>query len=80
MLAADLGELAMLLEAHGEAAFIPALERAVHFRRFRATDVASILAAGTGVQQITPVGDALIIELPHVPLRPLSAYATSELS
>jgi transposase len=79
-LAADLGELAMLLGAHGREAFLPALERAVHFGRFRATDVASILAAGTGVQQITPAGGALIIELPKVPVRPLSAYATSELS
>jgi transposase len=79
-LAGDLPELAMLLGAHGPDAFIPALERAVHFGRFRASDVASILAAGPGVQQITPAGDALIIELPQVSTRPLSAYATSELS
>jgi len=79
-LAADLVELAMLLGAHGREAFIPALERAVHFGRFRASDVASILAAGTGVQQITPAGGALIIELPHVSVRSLSAYQTSELS
>jgi hypothetical protein len=79
-LAGDLPELAMLLGAHGEDAFVPALERAIHFGRFRASDVASILAAGTGVQQITPVGEALIIELPQVSVRPLSAYATSELS
>jgi hypothetical protein len=52
----------------------------IYFGRFRASDVASILAAGAGVQQITPVGDALIIELPQVSVRPLSAYATSELS
>jgi hypothetical protein len=79
-LATDLSELAMLLGAHGKDAFLPALERAVHFGRFRASDVASILAAGSGVQQVTPAGEALIIELPQVPVRPLSAYATSELS
>lgn len=79
-LAGDLTELAMLLGAHGSDALLPALERAVHFRRFRASDVASILSAGSGLQQITPVGDALIIELPQVSVRPLSAYATSELS
>ena len=79
-LATDLSELALLLGAHGKDAFVPALERAVHFGRFRASDVASILAAGIGVPQITPFGDALIIDLPQVSVRPLSAYATSELS
>jgi transposase len=73
-LAADLGELAALRAAHGDRALIAALERAVAFRRWRATDVRSILAAGAGTPQPRPAGDALVIELPTVPVRPLSAY------
>jgi transposase len=73
-LAADLGELAALRAAHGDRALIAALERAVAFRRWRATDVRSILAAGAGIPQPRPAGDALVIDLPTVPVRPLSAY------
>ena len=73
-LAADLDELAALRAAHGDAALAAALERAVAFRRWRAEDVRSILAAGTGAPQPRPAGDALVIELPKVPVRPLSAY------
>jgi transposase len=73
-LAADLDELAALGAAHGEAALTAALERAVTFRRWRAGDVRSILAAGAGTPQPRPAGDALVIELPTVPVRPLSAY------
>jgi hypothetical protein len=54
---------------------ISALERAVHFGRFRAHDVRSILAAGTGVARPTRPGEALIVDLPVVATRPLSAYA-----
>jgi transposase len=73
-LAADLGELAALRAAHGDQALVAALERAVTFRRWRAQDVRSILAAGTGTPQPRPAGDALVIELPTVPVRPLSDY------
>ena len=73
-LAADLGELAALRAAHGDQALTAALERAVAFRRWRAADVRSILAAGAGTPQPRPAGDALVIELPTVPVRPLSAY------
>jgi transposase len=73
-LAADLDELAALRAAHGDQALIAALERAVAFRRWRAADVRSILAAGAGTPQPRPAGDALVIELPKVPVRPLSAY------
>ena len=48
-LAPDLDELSALEAAHGKDALIAALERAVAFGRFRATDVLSILDAGTGV-------------------------------
>ncbi len=73
-LAADLYELAGLRAAHGDQALTAALERAVAFRRWRAADVRSILAAGAGTPQPRPAGDALVIELPTVPVRPLSAY------
>jgi transposase len=73
-LAADLDELAALRAAHGDQALTVALERAVAFRRWRAADVRSILAAGAGTPQPRPAGGALVIELPTVPVRPLSAY------
>jgi transposase len=73
-LASDLAELAALRAAHGDAALIAALERAVEFRRWRADDVRSILAAGAGAPQPRDPGDALVIELPTVPVRPLSDY------
>ncbi|MGH3407564.1 MAG: IS21 family transposase [Streptosporangiaceae bacterium] len=73
-LAADLAELAALRAAHGDQALTAALERAVAFRRWRAGDVRSILAAGAGIQQPRPAGDALVISLPRVPVRPLSDY------
>jgi hypothetical protein len=73
-LAADLDELAALRAAHGDQALTAALERAVAFRRWRAADVRSILAAGAGTPQPRAAGNALVIELPKVPVRPLSAY------
>ena len=44
----ELAELNTLAAAHGEQAFLDALARAVAFGRWRAADVRSILAAGTG--------------------------------
>jgi hypothetical protein len=46
----------------------------VAFRRWRAEDVRSILAAGAGVPWPRAAGNALVIELPRVPVRPLSDY------
>ena len=43
---------------------VAALRRAVAFRRFRAADVRSILAAGAGTPQPRPAGDALVLDLP----------------
>jgi len=74
-LAGDLDELAGLEAAHGRDALVAALERAIHFGRFRAHDIRSILAAGTGVSRPTRPGDALIVDLPATTTRPLSAYA-----
>ena len=77
-LGADLDELAALEAAHGRDALIAALERAVEFGRHRASDVRSILAAGTGVARPASPGDALVIPLPSVATRPLSDYAIGE--
>jgi transposase len=73
-LGSELEILLALGAAHGEQALIAALRRAVAFRRFRATDVRSILAAGAGAPQPRPAGDALILDLPVAPTRPLEAY------
>jgi transposase len=71
----ELEQLAALEAAHGHDALLAALERAVTFGRWRATDVRSILDAGAGTPQPRPAGDALVLELPVVPTRPLSDYA-----
>lgn len=71
-------ELALITDlerAHGRAALLAALERALAHRRFRAADVRAILAAGSGVQRLTPPGEALTVRLPVVPVRSLAAYA-----
>jgi hypothetical protein len=60
----DLEELACLEAAHGRAALVAALERAVAFGRFRAHDVRAILAAGTGVASPRGPGQAVIVPLP----------------
>jgi hypothetical protein len=73
-LASELEILLGLGAAHGTDALLAALHRAVAFRRFRATDVRSILAAGTGTPQPRPAGDALILDLPVAPTRSLDAY------
>jgi transposase len=73
-LGSELAELNTLAAAHGEQVFLDALARAVAFGRWRAADVRSILAAGTGTPQPTMAGDALVLELPRVPTRSLSDY------
>ena len=73
-LAQELEILLGLGAAHGEPALVAALRRAVAFRRFRAADVRSILAAGTGTPQPRPAGDALVLDLPTAPTRSLDAY------
>jgi transposase len=79
-LGTDLAELGTLRAAHGDEVFLAALERAVAFSRWRAGDVRSILAAGPGTADPRPAGDALVLELPVVPVRPLSDYAIGGLS
>jgi transposase/phage tail protein X len=80
-LAAELAELNTLRAAHGDQAFLDALDRAVAFSRWRAADVRSILAAGAGLPDpLASTGHALTIDLPEVPVRPLSAYAIGALA
>ena len=76
----ELAELNTLRAAHGEDAFAAALDRAVAFSRWRAADVRSILGAGAGLPATAAPGGALILELPAVPVRPLSDYAIGGLS
>jgi transposase len=76
----ELAELNTLRAAHGDAAFAAALDRAVAFCRWHAADVRSILAAGNGTADPRPAGDALILDLPVVPVRPLADYAIGTLS
>lgn len=74
-LSSELEILLALGAAHGHDALTAALTRAVAFRRFKAADVRSILAAGAGTPQPRPAGDALILDLPTAPTRSLDAYA-----
>ena len=76
----ELAELNTLRAAHGEQAFLDALDRAVAFGRWRAADVRSILAAGAGIADPRPAGDVLALDLPAVPVRPLAGYAIGALS
>ena len=74
-LATELAAIADLEAAHGREPLLAALERALVYRRFRAADVRSILAAGAGVPRGREPGERLAIALPSVPVRSLAAYA-----
>ena len=73
-LGSELAQINTLTAAHGEQAVLDALRRAVAFRRWRAGDVASILAAGSGVATPRAAGEALVLDLPVAPTRSLDAY------
>ena len=75
----ELAELAALEAAHGRDALVAALERAITFGRWRASGVRSILAAGAGIAQPTPPGQALVIELPATASRSLAAYRLDDI-
>ena len=77
-LPSELGTIVELERSHGREALLAALERALAYRRFRAADVRSILAAGPGVTRPTRAGTDLAAELPEVPVRSLAAYASGE--
>jgi len=74
-LGAELAGIADLERAHGREPLLAALERALAYRRFRAADIRSILAAGSGVPRHREPGEHLVIGLPAVPVRSLAAYA-----
>jgi transposase len=74
-LGTEIADVLTLERSHGRDALLAALERAVTFGRWRAADVRSILAAGTGVAIPQPAGQALVLTLPSVPTRSLADYA-----
>jgi transposase len=76
-LAREISQILTLQAAHGDTALVAALERAVEFGRWRADDVRSILAAAGAAPAPRPAGQALVLTLPQVPVRPLSDYAIS---
>jgi transposase len=71
----EIGEILTLQAAHGDTALLAALERAVEFGRWRADDLRSILAAAGAAPTPRDPGQALVLTLPSVPVRPLSDYA-----
>ena len=64
-----------LVPIWGNADVVRALSRATRFRRFKAADVRAILDAGRGLPSPVCAGQQLTLNLPVVPIRPLSAYA-----
>ncbi|MET0863301.1 MAG: IS21 family transposase [Nakamurella sp.] len=79
-LAAELDVLLALGAAHGTQALVDALARAVAFKRFRAADVRSILAAGASAPSPVPAGGALVLDLPVPPSATLAAYSLPALT
>jgi len=77
-LAAELADIAGLESSWGREPLLAALERATRFRRFKAQDVRTILAAGLVAPNPAPPGKPLNLQLPDVPIRPLSAYALEQ--
>ena len=71
----ELAVIVPLERSHGREALLAALERALAFRGFAASDVRSILAAGPAAPRLASAGEDLAVELPAVPVRPLAAYA-----
>ncbi len=74
-LPSEIEQILTLQAAHGTDALLAALQRAVTFRRWRAADVRSILAATGAAPTPRPAGHALVLTLPTVPTRSLADYA-----
>ena len=66
--------VADLLPAHDHADIARALTRATRFGRFKAADVAAILAIGPALPEPADAGDAVVVELPAVEVRSFDAY------
>jgi transposase len=77
-LSGDIDVLLDLHAAHGDEAFLAAVHRAVVFKRWRAADVRSILAAGAGSPTPRDRGQALILDLPSLTPRSLNDYAITD--
>ncbi len=77
-LGSELEELAAMEAIYGREPLMAAMARAREFSRFRAADVRSVLAAGKGAPRHAEPGEALVVDLPKVPTRPLVAYAADE--
>jgi len=73
-LATELAAICELEAAWGRESLVAALERAVTFRRFRASHIRSILDTGNAAPVVVAQGDALVLDLPAVPVRSLDAY------
>lgn len=78
-LSSELEDIVSLEALWGRAALLAALERASMFRRFKAQDVRSILAAGTAPAMVPP-GELLDVAAPEATTRGLDAYALERLS
>jgi hypothetical protein len=74
-LESELRAIVELVAIWGRDAVSGALGRATRFRRFKATDVRAILEAGRGLPTPVRPGQQLWLDLPVVPVRPLTAYA-----
>jgi hypothetical protein len=74
-LESELARIVELVPIWGPDAIIRALSRAARFRRFKAADVRAILDAGRGLPTPVRAGQQLALDLPVVPIRPLSDYA-----
>ncbi len=79
-LAGELDVLLSLGAAYGNDAVVAALGRAVAFKRFKAADVRSILAAGTSAPTPVPAGGALVLDLPVAATRSLADYNLAALT
>jgi hypothetical protein len=70
-----------LVPAHGEAAVVKAMTRAVRFGRYRAEDLRAILAIGPAAPELAGPGDNLdVIALPNVDVRSFDAYRIEDLA
>jgi transposase len=78
-LATELGAIVALEASWGRRALVVALERATTFRRFKAEDIRSILAAGA-MPVLVPSGNVLDVATPEVGTRSLDDYAVEKLS
>jgi nucleotide-binding universal stress UspA family protein len=71
----------MLIPAHGADAVAKALERATRFGRFRASDVASIVAIGPAMPEAVEPGEqVVVVDLPSAEIRSFDAYRLKDLA